>query len=129
MLVYTILLLEWMEARAPTHTPILRSMVPLVWNLLKLAPKMHSIVGEREQSDVYYLVTSSFYCVYAATSIMYQCSYKPADIVSMYPCTYAMPKECLECCYYLYIHIGIMYTGLFTKDTAAKMASNLNRSM
>ena len=25
------------------------------------------------------------------------------DIVSMYPCTHIMPKECLECHYYLYI--------------------------
>ena len=39
-----------------------------------------------------------------------------------------MPKECLECHYYLYIHIGITYTGLFTEGTVAKMASKLNRS-
>ena len=53
---------------------------------------------------------------------------KSADIVSMYPCTYVMPKECLECHYYLYIHIGVMYTGLIMEGTAAKMASKLNRS-
>ena len=54
---------------------------------------------------------------------------KPADIASMYPRTYVMPKECLECHYYLYIHIGVMYTGFFMEGTAAKMASKLNRSM
>ena len=50
------------------------------------------------------------------------------NIVRMYPCTYIMPKECLECHYYLYIHIGIMYTGVFAEGTVAKMASKLNRT-
>ena len=69
----------------------------------------------------------SFYAILvAAPSVS-----KPADVASIYPCTYVMPKECLECHYKLYIHIGVTYTGLFTEGTVtkmAKMASKLNRS-
>ena len=53
---------------------------------------------------------------------------KPVDIASMHPCTYVIPKECLECHYYLHRHMGVTYTGLLTEGTVAKMASKLNRS-
>ena len=39
-----------------------------------------------------------------------------------------MPKECLECHYYLYIHVRITYTGFFMEGTVAKMPSKLNRA-
>ena len=53
---------------------------------------------------------------------------KPVDIASMHPCTYVIPKESLECHYYLHIHMGVTYTGLLMEGTVAKMASKLNRS-